>query len=195
MEMVITDTSVQSRTTIAFALCMLCYLLGGTVATLMSINLPVAIPELVGKTPAADELGLIGAYLNASFIFGWMFGGLTLGVVSDKIGRIKTLAFSAGHDRCIYFNDRFCSQLGKPFGLSFLHGFGRWRRFAHQHCLYFRNLERQYSPSGFGDFSRFISDWYCINGRFKRTLWQLATILLAWHYSYFVGIAYCTFIA
>lgn len=96
MEIAITDTQVQSRTNIAFAVCMLCYLLGGTVATLMSVNLPVAIPELLGKTPSVDELGQIGAYLNASFIFGWMFGGLTLGIISDKIGRIKTLAFSAG---------------------------------------------------------------------------------------------------
>eukprot|EP01136_Pigoraptor_vietnamica_P027815 Opistho-1_new@84568 len=96
MEIAITDTKTQSRTTIAFAVCMLCYLLGGTVATLMSVNLPVAIPELLGKTPSVDELGKIGAYLNASFIFGWMFGGLTLGIVSDKIGRIRTLAFSAG---------------------------------------------------------------------------------------------------
>ncbi len=96
MEIAITDTQVQSRTNIAFAVCMLCYLLGGTVATLMSVNLPVAIPELLGKKPSVDELGQIGAYLNASFIFGWMFGGLTLGIISDKIGRIKTLAFSAG---------------------------------------------------------------------------------------------------
>ncbi|MEA5140277.1 MFS transporter [Arcicella rigui] len=96
MEVFLNDTQVQSRTNIAFAVCMLCYLLGGTVATLMSVNLPVAIPELLGKTPSVDELGQIGAYLNASFIFGWMFGGLTLGIISDKIGRIKTLAFSAG---------------------------------------------------------------------------------------------------
>lgn len=96
MKVFLNDTQVQSRTNIAFAVCMLCYLLGGTVATLMSVNLPVAIPELLGKTPSVDELGQIGAYLNASFIFGWMFGGLTLGVISDKIGRIKTLAFSAG---------------------------------------------------------------------------------------------------
>lgn len=96
MDVSLNYPQVQSRTTIAFVICMLCYLLGGTVATLMSVNLPVAIPELLGKTPSVDELGQIGAYLNASFIFGWMFGGLTLGVVSDKIGRIKTLAFSAG---------------------------------------------------------------------------------------------------
>jgi len=57
MEIAITDTKTQSRTTIAFAVCMLCYLLGGTVATLMSVNLPVAIPELLGKTPSVDELG------------------------------------------------------------------------------------------------------------------------------------------
>jgi MFS family permease len=81
---------------LAFALCMICYLLGGTVATLISVYLPVAIPELLGKAPSEEEMGSIGAYLSASFIFGWMTGGLVLGIVSDKIGRVKTFAFSTG---------------------------------------------------------------------------------------------------
>lgn len=80
---------------IAFAICMICYLLGGTVSTLMSVYLPVAIADLMGRTPTESELGSIGAYLNASFIFGWMAGGLILGIVGDKIGRVRTLAFSA----------------------------------------------------------------------------------------------------
>lgn len=86
----------MTRNNLAFAVCMLCYLLGGTASTLMSVYLPVAIPELLQRNVSEQELGDIGAYLSSSSIFGWMLGGLLLGVVSDKIGRIKTLAFSAG---------------------------------------------------------------------------------------------------
>lgn len=88
------NTGVNSG--LAFALCMICYLLGGTVATLISVYLPVAIPDLLGRAPGEEEMGSIGAYLSASFIFGWMTGGLVLGIISDKIGRVKTFAFSAG---------------------------------------------------------------------------------------------------
>lgn len=84
----------KNREFFAFIICMLCYLLGGTVSTLMSVYLPVAIPELLQRNITEQELGEIGAYLSASSIFGWMIGGLVLGVVSDKIGRIKTLAFA-----------------------------------------------------------------------------------------------------
>ncbi|WP_421798963.1 MFS transporter [Haliscomenobacter sp.] len=78
----------------AFALCMLSYLLAGTVSTLMSTYLPVAIPEILGKTVDEAKLGQIGAYLSTAFLVGWMLGGLCLGVIGDKIGRIKTLAFA-----------------------------------------------------------------------------------------------------
>lgn len=90
-----TQNSKSTKLGIAFAICMICYLLGGTASTLMSVYLPVAIPDLMGRTPTESELGSIGAYLNASFIFGWMAGGLILGIVGDKIGRVRTLAFSA----------------------------------------------------------------------------------------------------
>ena len=86
--------SLKNKAFPAFVLCMLSYLLAGTVATLMSTYLPVAIPELLGKSVDEAQLGQIGAYLNTAFLVGWMLGGLCLGIVGDKIGRIKTLAFS-----------------------------------------------------------------------------------------------------
>lgn len=96
MELKIAEKQVDKRNNLAFALCMLSYLIGGTVATLMSAYLPVAIPELLQEAVSEQELGEIGAYLNSSFIYGWMVGGMCVGYISDKIGRVKALSFSVG---------------------------------------------------------------------------------------------------
>lgn len=77
---------------LAFGLAGIAYLFGGTVSTLMATALPVAIPELVGKAVSATELGEVGAYVNAAFLYGWMVGGLLFGVLSDRIGRVRGLA-------------------------------------------------------------------------------------------------------
>jgi MFS family permease len=77
---------------LAFALCVVTYTLSGTVSTLMSVYLPVAIPELKGETLSQAQLGDIGAYVNAIYLYGWMCGGLLFGVISDRIGRVKSLA-------------------------------------------------------------------------------------------------------
>jgi MFS family permease len=77
---------------LAFALCVVTYTLSGTVSTLMSVYLPVAIPELKGEALSQAQLGDIGAYVNAMYLYGWMCGGLLFGVLSDRIGRVKSLA-------------------------------------------------------------------------------------------------------
>lgn len=76
---------------LAFGLCGVSYMLSGTVSTLMSVYLPVAIPELKGQAVSQAELGEIGAYVNAIFLYGWMVGGLLFGFVSDRIGRVRSL--------------------------------------------------------------------------------------------------------
>lgn len=90
---------VYTRKWLVFALCMLTYLFSGTAATLVSVYLPVAVPELTGdgqfhSSVSEARLGEIGAYVNAAFLYGWMVGGLLFGLISDKIGRVKTLAFA-----------------------------------------------------------------------------------------------------
>ncbi|MCF0073502.1 MFS transporter [Dyadobacter sp. CY261] len=80
-----------SRKWLAFALCVVAYTLSGTVSTLMSVYLPVAIPELKGSAVTQAELGEIGAYVSAIYLYGWMCGGLLFGIVSDRIGRKKSL--------------------------------------------------------------------------------------------------------
>ena len=81
---------------LAFGLCGLSYTLSGTVSTLMSVYLPVAIPELKGRAISQAELGEIGAYVSAVFLYGWMVGGLLFGFVSDRIGRVKALTLVIG---------------------------------------------------------------------------------------------------
>lgn len=85
------------RNWVAFGLCMLSYLFGGTAATLMSVYLPVAIPELLGEGHISEaRLGEIGAYVGAAFLYGWGLGGLLFGWVSDRIGRTKSLTLVTG---------------------------------------------------------------------------------------------------
>ncbi|WP_159472128.1 MFS transporter [Dyadobacter sp. 3J3] len=84
---------VLTRKWITFSLCMLAYILSGTVSTLMSVYLPVAIPDLMHREIPEAEMGEIGAFINATFLYGWMFGGLLFGLVSDRVGRVKTFAF------------------------------------------------------------------------------------------------------
>ncbi|MEP7257020.1 MAG: MFS transporter [Flavitalea sp.] len=73
-----------------FAICFLCSALGGTVSTLMSVYLPVAVKDLLGDTPK-EELNSISAFINALFIFGWALGGFTWGVIGDNLGRKRAL--------------------------------------------------------------------------------------------------------
>ncbi|WP_229364438.1 MFS transporter [Fibrella aestuarina] len=79
---------------LAFGLCALSYLLGGTASTLMASFLPVVVPELLGTKAGTAELGDIGAYISAAFLYGWMTGGLVFGFVSDRIGRSRAVAFA-----------------------------------------------------------------------------------------------------
>ena len=78
---------------LAFGLCALSYGLGGTASTLMATVLPVAVPELLGKSVSDAQLGDVGAYINAAFLYGWMAGGLAFGFMSDRIGRARAVAF------------------------------------------------------------------------------------------------------
>ncbi|MFD2570836.1 MFS transporter [Spirosoma soli] len=77
----------------AFGLCAVSYMLGGTASTLMATFLPVAVPELVGQLASPEQISDVSAYVSAAFLYGWMIGGLVFGVVGDRIGRARAVAF------------------------------------------------------------------------------------------------------
>ncbi|GAB4000313.1 MFS transporter [Spirosoma daeguense] len=93
MEATLTKSETLRADWFAFSLCSLSYLLGGTASTLMATFLPVAVPELLGKSVSQTQLGDVGAYISAAFLYGWMAGGLVFGLVSDRIGRARAVAF------------------------------------------------------------------------------------------------------
>ncbi|RYU95477.1 MFS transporter [Emticicia agri] len=81
---------------LAFILCLISYAFGGTVSTLMSVYLPVAVPELLNEQVSEARLGEVGAYISAVSLYGWMIGGILFGIISDKIGRKKVLVLVTG---------------------------------------------------------------------------------------------------
>jgi len=76
-----------------FFICFFGTAFAGTVSTLMSVYLPVALKDLLGGV-SENELNNISAYINAIFIFGGSFGGFIAGIISDKAGRKTGVIFS-----------------------------------------------------------------------------------------------------
>jgi predicted MFS family arabinose efflux permease len=76
-----------------FAICFLGNILGGTTSTLMSVYLPEVVKELIG-TLDKEQLSHISAYISALFFIGWAIGGLSWGLIGDRIGRARSLAMA-----------------------------------------------------------------------------------------------------
>jgi MFS family permease len=76
-----------------FCICFISTLFGGIVSTLMSVYLPVVVTDLLGNKNQ-EELNLIGAYINAAFVFGWALGGFIWGLISDRTGRKRAVILS-----------------------------------------------------------------------------------------------------
>lgn len=79
--------------TALFITCWLAGIFAGMDANLFSAMLPQVIGELAGTTDR-QEISRYGSYILSSFLFGWMTGGIILGLAGDKMGRVKTLASS-----------------------------------------------------------------------------------------------------
>jgi predicted MFS family arabinose efflux permease len=90
---------------------------------LMSVLLPVAVPDLLGKVPE-NQLNDASAWINAVFIFGWMFGGLLWGVIGDKIGRSRSLALSIAGFGFFGLITAICNSWWQVCICRFFTGFG-----------------------------------------------------------------------
>lgn len=84
---------IESYHAILFTICFLATAFAGTVSTLMSVYLPIAVKDLLGNVDD-NSLNNISAYINAMFIFGSSFGGFICGIISDNIGRKKGLTIA-----------------------------------------------------------------------------------------------------
>jgi len=85
--------AVKQNRAVLFTILFLLSVFGGTVSTLMSVYLPVAVKDILGNK-STEELNSISAYISAVFIAGWAVGGFVWGVISDRIGRKKALLFA-----------------------------------------------------------------------------------------------------
>lgn len=76
-----------------FVICFASNVLAGMSSTLMSVYLPVVVRDLLGPV-SESELSSVSAYINALYFVGWAIGGLTWGVIGDRIGRARSLALA-----------------------------------------------------------------------------------------------------
>jgi MFS family permease len=105
-----------------FALCFVGNIMGGTVSTLMSVYLPRVVSDLAsGHDVAAEQLG---ALLSALFFVGWAIGGLTMGVVGDRIGRVRSLSIAIIIFGVATVLLRFGHSWSYIIALRFISGFG-----------------------------------------------------------------------
>lgn len=72
-----------------FGLCFIGNIMGGTVSTLMSVYLPVVVADISGDKTTLEQMS---ALLSALYFVGWAIGGLTMGVIADRVGRVRSLA-------------------------------------------------------------------------------------------------------
>jgi len=114
----------NQRLVLTLVLSVLAYLCAGTVSTLVSVYLPVIVNELVKGNATDQDLGSYGAYVNAVFLYGWMVGGILLGMLSDRFGRKKVLAFSVALYGIATLSIVIAADWYLLMGLRFLAGIG-----------------------------------------------------------------------
>lgn len=74
-------------------LCILTYICSGMISMLMSVYLPSVVRDLLGSADAS-AMSRVGPYLNAAYLAGMTIGGLIVGMLSDRFGRVRMLGFS-----------------------------------------------------------------------------------------------------
>lgn len=65
----------------------------GLIATLMATYLPDVVLDLTGSADP-DHVSRVGSWVGSLFLVGWSIGGISLGWLGDRLGRIRSLAIS-----------------------------------------------------------------------------------------------------
>jgi MFS family permease len=107
---------------LAFAICFVSNILAGLISTLMSVYLPVVVTDLSGDVGDA-QISKVSAYINALYLAGWAIGGFAWGVISDKIGRARSLMFSVGSYGALTVLISFASSWELVVAFRLLSGF------------------------------------------------------------------------
>lgn len=106
-----------------FAVCFSGNILAGLSSTLMSVYMPVVVKDLLG-TVQGDQLNQVSAYINALYFIGWAIGGLTWGLIGDRIGRSKSLALAVSMYGLFTFLKGFAPSWEMILVFQFFCGFG-----------------------------------------------------------------------
>jgi MFS family permease len=120
---VVAAEKISSYHWLLFAICFLGNVLAGMSSTLMSVYLPVVVPDLLGKVDEG-QMGFVSAYINALYFVGWAIGGLTWGLIGDRIGRAKSLALAVSMYGLFTFVKAFAPSWEVLLVFQFFCGFG-----------------------------------------------------------------------
>jgi MFS family permease len=55
----------------------------------MSVYLPVVVRDLLGNV-TEKQMGEVGAYIGSMYLYGWTLGGISFGLLGDRMGRVKS---------------------------------------------------------------------------------------------------------
>ena len=63
-------------------------------ALIYSLVMTPALRELLGRRATPENIGWYGGVIFSVFVVGWALGGITFGVVADRLGRARTLVIT-----------------------------------------------------------------------------------------------------
>ncbi len=108
---------------ITYGICFLSTVLGGAVSVLMSVYLPIVVHDLLHSTDS-EMINQISAYINAMFLIGWTIGGVSWGVIGDRIGRARSTAWAFAMFGLFTVLITFAPSWGFVMACRFFCGFG-----------------------------------------------------------------------
>lgn len=83
----------KSNKLFLFALLWLGGIFAGMNASIFGVVLPEALNDLL-QNPSRQAISHWGSWIMSSFLFGWMAGGILLGIAADRYGRVLAMTVS-----------------------------------------------------------------------------------------------------